>query len=80
MLRCYAWDLQLAFSALATPFFFRLSGSTLTLRGPIPAIDGKMCDNSCSALSSRTLPFGFVWVQPSFSLWYLCTKPRLVEM
>jgi hypothetical protein len=51
----------------ATPSFFCLSGSTLTLRDPIPARDGKMCDNNCSALSSRTLPFGLVCVQPFFS-------------
>jgi len=41
-----------------------LLDSTLTLRCPIPASGGKMCDNSCSALSGRTIPFGLVCVQP----------------
>jgi hypothetical protein len=55
-----------------TQSFFCLSGSTLTLAGEIPARGGKMCDNNCSALSDRTLPFGLVCVQQSFSLRYLC--------
>ena len=45
-----------------------LSDSTLTLRYPIPASGGKMCDNSCSAVSGRTMPFELVCVQPFFSL------------
>jgi len=45
-----------------------LSGSTLTLRCPIAASGGRMCDNSCSALSGRTIPFGLVCVQPFFPL------------
>jgi hypothetical protein len=46
------------------------SGSTLTLRrcGLPTASGGRRCDNSCSALSGRTVPFGPVCVQPLFSL------------